>query len=99
MFCYRLIPAITVVSEIKVNSIELSKPSGALGPIEMDRLVSRREAAEYLNVSVATLARWQCLGTGPDWVRLSGNTGGYTRQALRDFVRARVMPPKVRHAA
>ena len=78
---------------------ELTKPSAELAPIQMDRLISRRQAAAYLNVSIATLARWQCLGTGPDWVRLSGKAGGYTLQALQDFVRARVMPPKVRQAA
>jgi hypothetical protein len=85
--------------EINVSYSELLKSSAELGPIEMDRLISRRQAAEYLNVSVATLARWQCLGTGPAWVRLSACAGGYTRQSLQDFVRARVMPPKVRHAA
>ncbi len=30
------------------------------------------QAARFLGVSVSTLNRWRCSGTGPDWTKLGG---------------------------
>lgn len=44
-----------------------------------DRLLSPKEAAAYLNISVDWLARERWQGTGPAYVRLSGRRGGAIR--------------------
>ena len=40
-----------------------------------DRLLSPREAAEYINMSIHWLERQRALGLGPDYIRL-GKKGG-----------------------
>jgi excisionase family DNA binding protein len=37
-----------------------------------DDMLSKRELAEALNVSVRTIERWHALGTGPPAIRLPG---------------------------
>ncbi len=80
-----------------VTSSQRPRPGFAL--IEMDRIVKRPEAAEFLGVSVPTLDRWQCNGTGPAWVQLGGRRGGYTLRALVEFVQARAAAPRKQRAA
>ena len=82
---------------MNINSPQSPRPGFAL--IEMDRIVKRPEAAEFLGVSVPTLDRWQCNGTGPAWVQLGGRRGGYTLRALVAFVQARAAAPRTRRAA
>ncbi|HEY8008760.1 MAG TPA: helix-turn-helix domain-containing protein [Methylocella sp.] len=47
--------------------------------------LSRRQAAAYLNISVATLARWASRGTGPAYFKLAGLTR-YLRSDLDAFL-------------
>ncbi len=57
------------------------------------RLYSPREAAEFLGVSVHTLARWRVLGTGPAFVKFSRAKQAivrYRREDLERFIRAHV---------
>jgi len=37
-----------------------------------DPLFDTFDAAAYLGTSIPTLERWRRLGTGPDWVKMSG---------------------------
>ena len=50
--------------------------------------LTSREAAEYLRLSVDTLARWRCHGTGPEYVK-SGLKVLYRRDALDAFTDSR----------
>jgi hypothetical protein len=57
------------------------------------RLYSPREAAEFLGVSVDTLARWRVLGSGPAFVKFSPAKQAivrYRREDLERFVGAHV---------
>src|SRR5437764_15177614 len=57
------------------------------------RLYSPREAAEFLGVSVDTLARWRVLGSGPAFVKFSRAKQAvvrYRREDLERFVGAHV---------
>lgn len=38
----------------------------------MPKLLTRSQAAEYLGVSVSTLARWAMLRVGPNFVKIGG---------------------------
>jgi hypothetical protein len=57
------------------------------------RLCSPQEAAEFLGVSVDTLARWRVVGTGPAFVKFSRAKQAivrYRREDLERFVQAHV---------
>lgn len=56
--------------------------------IEPVMYLSRRQAAAYLNISVATLARWASRGTGPAHFKLAGLTR-YLRSDLDAFLAER----------
>jgi excisionase family DNA binding protein len=61
------------------------------------RLMTRREAAEYLGVSQATLSRWAAERTGPPFVKLhSGEAGAvrYPSDLLAAFLESRIKQPK-----
>jgi predicted DNA-binding transcriptional regulator AlpA len=61
------------------------------------RLLTRREAAEFLGVSCATMSRWAADRTGPPFVKLSDSDNGsvrYPTDALDDFLAARTKHPK-----
>lgn len=47
-----------------------------------ERLMSRREVAEYLDVPEATLARWAYAGGGPSYFRV----GRHTRYRFEDVI-------------
>lgn len=47
-----------------------------------ERLMSRREVAEYLDVPEATLARWAYAGAGPSYFRV----GRHTRYRREDVL-------------
>jgi hypothetical protein len=57
-------------------------------PADFERLLSRREAAEYLSVSVSTLERWHLEGTGPTLIKLNRRRTAYRPADLRSFVEA-----------
>ena len=52
----------------------------------MDELLTAKEAATFLKVSVITLAKWRGKKSGPAYTR-TGRTIKYTREALEDFLR------------
>ena len=54
--------------------------------LELAALNKPAQAAEYLTVSIPTLARWRMEGRGPKFVRM-GSSVRYTREALEEFVR------------
>lgn len=60
------------------------------------RMLTRIQAAEYLNVSVGTLARWASDRTGPAFVKLSQGKGGvrYPTDVLDAFVERLLQHPK-----
>jgi hypothetical protein len=63
--------------------VELSAPAS--------KPMSRRQAAEYLNLSVRTLNQWACRKVGPAFSR-SGSVRGrvwYTREALDRWLASR----------
>ena len=65
------------------------------------RLLKPDAAAEFLAVSVQTLARWRCERIGPVYIRL--NDGGkpsirYARPALIEFTTAHAVHPKPKPA-
>jgi len=59
-----------------------------MSDLEADRLLDQREAARFLGLSPATLARWRSIGGGPSFVKLGARVR-YARRALEDFVRLR----------
>ena len=61
------------------------------------RFLTLREAAELLNVSIATLARWACERRGPAFVKLCEGEAGSVRYPLDlidAFIADRLKPPK-----
>ncbi|MEZ0018066.1 helix-turn-helix transcriptional regulator [Sinorhizobium fredii] len=53
-----------------------------------DVRLSRSEAADYLDVSVATLARWACQDIGPEYIKVGRNTR-YPLSKLEEYLAAR----------
>lgn len=52
-----------------------------------DRYISRRQAAEFLGLSCATLAGWGVEGIGPRFVKMSGGRSGSVRYSLLELQR------------
>lgn len=52
-----------------------------------DRFVSRSQAAEFLGLSVSTLASWATLGHGPTFTKLSAGRSGCVRYSLAELQR------------
>jgi hypothetical protein len=52
-----------------------------------DRFVSRSQAAEFLGLSVSTLASWATLGHGPAFSKLSAGRSGCVRYSLAELQR------------
>lgn len=50
-----------------------------------DRYVDRRTAAEFLGLSVATLACWASEGAGPRFTKLSAGRSGCVRYAVSEL--------------
>ena len=57
----------------------------AEGHHDDDRRMSRKEAAEFLDLSEQTLRKWACQRRGPAFVRL-GRAVRYSLADLRDFL-------------
>jgi predicted DNA-binding transcriptional regulator AlpA len=53
-----------------------------------DRLLTKKEAAEFLGCSVALLDKLIVRHSGPEHIKLNGRIVRYTKQALDNFVRA-----------
>lgn len=69
----------------------------AFTSVESHRLLTRAEAAQYLQVSPGTLSRWAAERRGPPFIKLADGAGGAVRYAvdgLEEFVSARTCNPK-----
>lgn len=55
----------------------------------MEKLFTTKMAAQFLNVSKATLARWRMEKAGPAWVKVSSNAVRYRREDLDAWVESR----------
>jgi excisionase family DNA binding protein len=53
-------------------------------------LMNPREAAAYLRVSMATLAKWRTLRKGPSYTR-TGKTVKYDKKALDSYLKKNVV--------
>jgi hypothetical protein len=63
--------------------------------------ITRREASEYLfqrygtaGVTATTLARYACMGGGPEFHKIGNKRVGYTIEALDAWMASRVSLPK-----
>jgi len=53
-------------------------------------ILTREEAADYLGVTVDTLAAHATRGTGPQYAKLSGRAVRYRREDLDDWVESKL---------
>lgn len=56
--------------------------------MSLDKLLTPKEAAQWLGVSLATLRGWRRVGKGPAAVRLTQRTIRYSEDSLKEFVAA-----------
>jgi transcriptional regulator with XRE-family HTH domain len=78
---------------IKSKSTAAATPSA----VSARRLMTRRDAAEYLGVSQATLSRWAADRMGPPFVKLHDGEAGavrYPSDLLAAFLESRIKHPK-----
>jgi transposase len=54
--------------------------------IELSQLMSSRNLAERLNVTVETLANWRNKGMGPAYLKLTPGPRGHVRYRMADVV-------------
>jgi excisionase family DNA binding protein len=65
------------------------RPAAVGHAVEDDPLFSVKQAADYLGVSVSSLDRWRCYGTGPRFVKVGRKVVRYRRSALDAFLQER----------
>ncbi|WP_025159306.1 helix-turn-helix transcriptional regulator [Leifsonia aquatica] len=53
---------------------------------DLPPMVSPSALAEFLQVSIPTLARWRGNKTGPRWVRVGGQAVRYPRENVRAWL-------------
>jgi predicted DNA-binding transcriptional regulator AlpA len=58
------------------------------GLAETHRIRSRADAAQFLNLSVSTLERWDRLGIGPKVIKIGPRRVGYRVCDLNEFAEA-----------
>ena len=63
----------------------MSKIANVLPPA----VLRPKEAAQYIGLSIATLARMRVDGTGPVFIQIHTRSIGYRREDLDDWVAAR----------
>lgn len=57
-----------------------------------DKLLTPKEAAVFLSVSMETLAMWRSQHRGPDFVKLESRLVRYWLSALESWLRAGLTP-------
>jgi hypothetical protein len=67
------------------------QPQTAPDNLSRRKLLSAADAAEFLGMAGATLARWRLTGEGPEFVKV-GNRIFYRRPALEQYVSERTFP-------
>lgn len=65
-----------------------------LVPMQLDRLLSTRQAATVIGVSVSTLKRMRYAGLGPVYVKVGSRTYRYSAGDIEDWVRDRRSRPQ-----
>jgi len=72
--------------------MSMTKDTGAAAEDRdyMDRLMSERDAADYLNVSMRTLQGWRLKGGGPVYVKVGTKSIRYRRRDLAAWTEAHV---------
>lgn len=58
--------------------------------MELRKILTQKEAGEYLGISPLTLANWRVSGRGPLFVRLSPRKIGYRISDLEQWLAERV---------
>lgn len=76
-------------ASMSINSVPPEQPAGRPIPKHPDALLTERQAAGFLNLSVRTLQGWRLRGGGPVYVKC-GRAVRYRRQDLRAYVDARI---------
>jgi predicted DNA-binding transcriptional regulator AlpA len=56
---------------------------------DLPRLMTRAEVADYLNISVGTLANWNSAGTGPTPVKWNSQSVMYLPEDVLDWVHSK----------
>ena len=66
-------------------------------PTALRKMLTREQAAEYLAVSEATMARWACERQGPPFVKIGRGSNAavrYPSDLLDEYLEARITKPK-----
>ncbi len=66
-----------------------------------DALLSSRQMADLMGVSIPTLSRWRCEGGGggPPFIRISEKRAAYSLRAYREWVDAQTVRQPARRSA
>lgn len=65
---------------------------------EYPPLMTPTEVADYTGLSVERLSAWRKAGRGPTYIKVGEGQNGavrYPREALREYLTARTVPPAV----
>jgi hypothetical protein len=62
----------------------------------MDQLLTEREAAKVLRISVQLLRKWRALGEGPEYIKL-GKCVRYAEHSLARFLAQRASTGSAKH--
>jgi predicted DNA-binding transcriptional regulator AlpA len=57
------------------------------------RLLTPKQAAEFLSVSEGTLAQWRSQSRGPVFIKLEGRLVRYRARDLENYIAGRVVEP------
>jgi predicted DNA-binding transcriptional regulator AlpA len=57
-------------------------PPARFGAHEADRMLTRKDAAEFLGVSVSTMEQWRAKGVGPACIKVGPRKVGYPLRNL-----------------
>ena len=58
--------------------------------ISTDQYLKATQAAKFLSMSTATLARWRMHGLGPDYIKISATVVRYSRAAIERWLAERL---------
>ena len=78
-------------SAAKAGGTAKTGTAASAGPYDFDpeTLLTPRQAAALLGISVRCLENWRHRGGGPQFVRISSRCTRYRRGTIRDFIAAR----------
>jgi predicted DNA-binding transcriptional regulator AlpA len=73
---------------LQAADIPHSRPKDGVASLAYDRVLSRRQYAGILGVTLRTLSRYEKAGNAPPRTRLSDRRWGYRQSAVDRFLRA-----------